>query len=189
LLWATPAVHAELDGKTWAYLTVRPAGRGPILTGKYLAAVAWSTLCAWLSLALSLGVLCWEMNVLRPGFGLAVSIFISSVVYGALFTLLGVIFLQKAMVAAVAYTALMEIIVGFVPATINHFSVQYHLRCLLSKWIVEHPLPPDHPMQTVFFSSWQPWQHLVVLLSAAVVLMTVAVALLRRRQLVSTVEA
>ena len=130
-----------------------------------------------------------EMNVLRPGFGLAVSILISSLVYGALFTLLGVIFLQKAMVAAVAYTALMEVVVAFVPATINHFSVQYHLRCLLSKWILEHPLPPNHPMQTVFFSNWQPWQHLVVLLALAVALMTVAIVVLRRRQLVSAVEA
>jgi hypothetical protein len=118
-----------------------------------------------------------------------VAIFISSVVYGALFTLLGVMFLQKAMVAAVAYTALVEVAVAFVPATINHFSVQYHLRCLLSKWVFEHPLPHDHPMKTFFFSDWQPWQHVVVLLALAVALMTAAIVVLRRRQLVSAVEA
>ncbi len=42
LLWATPIIHAELESKTWSFLSVRPHGKSSVLFGKYLAAVAWS---------------------------------------------------------------------------------------------------------------------------------------------------
>ena len=36
LLWVTPVVQAELEGRTWIYLAVRPRGRVSMLLGKYL---------------------------------------------------------------------------------------------------------------------------------------------------------
>ncbi len=44
-----PLVHAELEGRTWIYLAVRPRGRVSVLLGKYLTAVAWTTLAGWTS--------------------------------------------------------------------------------------------------------------------------------------------
>ena len=41
LLWATPAISAELERRSWVYLTVRPNGGPSVLLGKYLAAVTW----------------------------------------------------------------------------------------------------------------------------------------------------
>lgn len=41
LLWATPAISAELERRSWVYLTVRPNGGTAVLLGKYLAAVTW----------------------------------------------------------------------------------------------------------------------------------------------------
>ena len=67
LLWATPAIYAEVEAKTWTYLAVRPAGREAILAGKYLAAVTWTVACAGLSLVLCLGVLAGEVASLRLG--------------------------------------------------------------------------------------------------------------------------
>ena len=43
----------------------------------------------------------------------------ASLAYGALFTFLGVVFLRRAMVAAVAYTCVIEVIVTLIPATIE----------------------------------------------------------------------
>ncbi len=40
-LWATPAVSAELERKSWVYLAVRPQGRTSVLLGKYLATLTW----------------------------------------------------------------------------------------------------------------------------------------------------
>ncbi len=45
LLWATPAIHSELEAKTWVYLAMRPAGKQAILLGKYLVAVRLGFLC------------------------------------------------------------------------------------------------------------------------------------------------
>src|SRR6186713_867278 len=38
LLWATPIVYGELEGKTWLFLAVRPRGIIAMLLGKYLIA-------------------------------------------------------------------------------------------------------------------------------------------------------
>jgi ABC-type transport system involved in multi-copper enzyme maturation permease subunit len=182
LLWATPAIHSELESKTWTYLAVRPGGRGSILLGKYLAAVVWTTASAWLSLAVCLWVLHYDREVSQLAVPLGGLALLSCLVYGAMFILLGVVFLQRAMVAAVAYTALMEVVVAWVPATINHLSVQYHLRCLLAKWM-------DWPVSatgsdSLFFSASPASRHLLILLGAAAILLTAAVAILRQRELV-----
>ena len=184
LLWAAPAVYSELEGKTWIYLAVRPAGRGSILVGKYLAAVAWTILTGWLSLALCLGVLRFDMSVSHLMIPLAALVVCSCVVYGALYILIGVLFLQKALVAAVAYTALMETLIAWLPAMINHFSVQYHLRCLLLKWTNHPDLPGSRQFSALFLSTDPAWQHVALLLGATVVLLTAALLVLLRRQLV-----
>jgi ABC-type transport system involved in multi-copper enzyme maturation permease subunit len=53
LLWATPNVHSELEGRTWIYLAVRPDGKAMVLLGKYLTAVAWSASACLLALTIS----------------------------------------------------------------------------------------------------------------------------------------
>jgi ABC-type transport system involved in multi-copper enzyme maturation permease subunit len=51
LLWATPNVHSELEGKTWHFLVVRPGGRIACFLGKYLVAVSVSFATALVSLS------------------------------------------------------------------------------------------------------------------------------------------
>jgi ABC-type transport system involved in multi-copper enzyme maturation permease subunit len=183
LLWATPAIHGELESKTWPYLAVRPCGRGSILAGKYLAAVAWTTVCAWVSLAGCLGVLHGDVEVSPLVVPLGTLALLSCLVYGAMFILLSVLFLQRAMVAAVAYTALMEVVVAWLPAMINHFSVQYHLRCLLAKWLGWSP-SSEGRLDRLFLSSSPASRHLLVLLGAAGILLVAATWILRHRELV-----
>ena len=49
LLWATPVVFSELEGKTWTYLAIRPHGKLSSTLGKYLNAVFWATSTASVS--------------------------------------------------------------------------------------------------------------------------------------------
>ena len=189
LLWATPAVHWELEGRTWNYLAVRPGGRGSILAGKYLAAVVWAVGCAWLSLAACLWVLHADMQVLPLVLPLGSLALISCLIYGAMFILLSVLFLQRAMVAAVAYTALMEVVVAWLPATINHFSVQYHLRCLLVKWLTFSESTHGPMFDSLFLSSAPASRHVLILLGSAGALLTAATWILRHRELVRPDEA
>ncbi len=189
LLWATPAVYWELETKTWTYLAVRPGGRGSILVGKYLAAVVWTLISAWLSLAVCLCVLSTDMNVMPLVVPFGKLALLSCVVYGAIFILLSVLFLQRAMAAAVAYTALMEVLVAWLPATINQFSVQYRLRGLLVSWISFSESRHGPMFDRLFTGSDPPSQHLLILLASTVVLLLAATWILRHRELVRPDEA
>ena len=181
LLWATPVIHTEVEGKTWAYLAVRPAGKAPILLGKYLAAVAWTALLALASLSVSVAIISPEEGALRVWGALARLIVLSCLAYGAIYVLLGVLFLRRGMLAAVAYTVVFELLVAFIPAMINQFTVQYHLRCLLVGWM---PWPAVPRGMQALFGTAPAWQHIAILLGIAAVALTIATLVLRRRELV-----
>ncbi len=242
LLWITPLVQTEVEGKTWPYLAVRPAGKLPILLGKYAAGVLWSIVTGWLALALAAAVLLWPLHhgamnpLLRkslesmglradatqaeaeafyaalkpedkaradasvataatppaaPGLGLPVwktlagLVALSSVAYGALFALLGVVFLRRGMIVAVAYT-LIEFVVRIIPAMVRQLTVQYHLQSLLVHWM--HWDEGTRGMEP-FFGAAGPWENVLVLLGYTVFLLGVAAAILLRRELVTTTEA
>lgn len=190
LLWACPTIHMEIEERTWTYLAVRPVGRGAIVLGKYLAAVAWTSVCVGLGLVLCLALLYPKVDVLALGLRFGALCVLASLTYGALFVLFGVLFPHRAMVAAVAYTAGIELTAGFVPATINRLSVQYHLRCLLQKWGLIDPMlhSPDPRFRDMFFSGWPAWYHILFLTGLSAAALTVAVLVLRRRQLVTAIE-
>jgi ABC-type transport system involved in multi-copper enzyme maturation permease subunit len=187
LLWATPAIQSEVEGRTWTYLAVRPGGKFPVVLGKYLAAVVWAVLPALLSLTISL-------VLIRPHTGLwaawqtfAPLVVLSCLAYGALYVMLGVLFLRRAMIVAVGYTFFFEFIVGMVPAMVNEFTVQYYLRTLLLRWMPEDLAMPESFRRT-FVGSGPSWQYVLILLAYAVVLLTAAGLVLRQRQLTTTSE-
>ncbi len=190
LLWATPAIHAELEGKTWSYLAVRPGGKGSVLLGKYLAAVAWTMPAALLSLVICLGLAPAIENKLNVGSVMTALVLLSCFTYGALYTLFSTLFLRRAMMVAVGYTFISEVLVGMVPAIVNQFTVQYHLRCLMGLWIRFDRLPISFRPVFGLTRSGTPesgpwWQHVLLLLGATAVLLTLAVTVLRRRELVT----
>jgi ABC-type transport system involved in multi-copper enzyme maturation permease subunit len=186
LLWATPVIHAEVEGKTWPYLVVRPAGKWPILLGKYAAAVLWTMLTGWLALALAILVLSPQSEALAVGQVIAALVALSSAAYGALFVLLGVIFLRRGMVVAVAYTAL-EFVLRAIPSAARELTVQYHLQSLLVRWM--HWDSRNQEMSFLFGSGSSAWHHVIVLVVYAAVLLGVASAILRWRELATATEA
>jgi hypothetical protein len=225
LLWATPGIHSEVEGKTWPYLVVRPAGKASILLGKYANAVVWSILTGWLALTLCM-LVCRPQDraddrtqqaswgqpqpIMNRALGgasaaqapevrnvreevllaykvLAALVALSCISYGALFVLMGVIFLRRAMMIAVAYTAL-EFGLRIVPSAARELTVQYHLQTLLVRWMGWKVDPRAKEMFNYFFGNSTPWHHVVVLCVYAAVLFGVAAVILRLRELVSVAE-
>jgi ABC-type transport system involved in multi-copper enzyme maturation permease subunit len=189
LLWATPLVHAELEGRTWVYLAVRPKAKGSVLLGKYLAAVAWTALTGWVSLTICLAIL-QPPEGLRLWLVLAVMVGLSCMTFGALYTLFGVLALRRAMVAAVGYTFLLEGLVAFfVPAMINRLTIGYHLRSLVAQWLPGYMVPRPSQMQmTVFYGDAPGWVHVLTLMGATAALLLASVLILRQRELVKPEE-
>jgi ABC-type transport system involved in multi-copper enzyme maturation permease subunit len=189
LLWMTPAVHSELETKTWVYLAVRPEGRRTVLLGKYLTAIVWSLLSAMIILLVTVPLLTAYDAVDRPVHLfmvlLALSL-LSCIGRGAAYAVFAVALPQRAMAFAVAYTVIFDYIVGFIPAVINQLAVQFHLRCLFVRWMNFEEL--EGTSFTLFFDDAPAWQHLMALSVFVVLVLPAAIFVLERRQFPSADE-
>jgi ABC-type transport system involved in multi-copper enzyme maturation permease subunit len=180
LLWVPPLVHAELEGRTWIYLAVRPRGRVSVLLGKYMTAVAWTTLAGWTSATVCV-LIARPENGLRLWCTTVALVAISSISYGAIYGLFGVWLHRRAMVLAVAYTLIFELLVSLIPAVINKFTVQYRLRGLFVTWMDWRRLMPEEAKE-LFLGNEPAWLHLTILAFGVVVVMSVAVQLIQRKE-------
>jgi len=130
LLYGTSVLGSELDGKTLPYLFSRPLPRWHFVVGKYLGIVASVAIPTGLSLMASWLVL---------GFASDVSLFIGLLAgtvgalfaYNAVFIFFGFLTPRRAMIVALIYGILFELILSFVPALINQITVTYYLRSLV----------------------------------------------------------
>lgn len=185
LLWMSPAVHSELERKSWVYLAVRPDGRRAILLGKYLAALAWTISAAWLSLLIAVP-LAGPPDSLRTWGVLSLLAVLSCMGRGAIYALIAVIVPQRAMVFAVAYTLVFEFLVGLIPALINQFTVQLRLRSLLVHWMDwSQRLPAGSQL---LFDDSSTTQHLTLLAIHIFAALTIAVFVLEHRQFATSEE-
>ncbi len=190
LLWATPAISAELERRSWVYLTVRPNGGTAVLLGKYLAAVTWVIPPALIGLSIAVpladsgdgGRLWWTMLRL---------VCLSCPAYGAIYLLLGTLLPRRALVLAVAYTLIFELIVAAVPAVINKLTIQYRLRALLVDWCQLSLTGPRGRQSGVlaFIGDEPVWQHVAILLLLPPVLILVSIAILRWSEFSSSAES
>lgn len=182
LLWTAPAVSTELERKSWVYIAIRPDGRTAMLLGKYLAGVAWVLPAALAGLVLSLLILGPEdfFRLLMTMIGLTV---LACPSYAAAYLLIGVIFPQRAMVLAVAYSLIFEVVVSWIPAMVNQLTVQWRLRSLLVYWYdIEF-------MESVNFATPPSWVHIILLLVYPLALLAVSVYIIRRREFSSAAES
>ena len=56
LLWATPNVYSELEGKSWIFLASRPRGRIALFLGKYVSSVVFSYAICFIAITLCLAI-------------------------------------------------------------------------------------------------------------------------------------
>lgn len=183
LLWATPAVHNELEQGTWPFVAIRPNGRIGVFGGGYLSAVIWSLACGLGALALTLAV------VQPPNLGLVALITAELVVwgalaYGAVYSLLGVLFLKRGMAAAVVYTLVVEVALMGVPAVVNQITVDYRLRTIAFNRLIGTPLEVDLPKTPIEFIGNSPTLQIVVLIGYTVGMLLLGAYILHRRELV-----
>jgi hypothetical protein len=161
LLWMAPHLQSELDGKTWPYLAVRPHGRLIVFLGKYLNAVAWTALAGLASLSICIYIaspLMLDAGVMYQT--LAILVVLSSVGYGALYALFGVLIPKRATLIAVGYTLAGELLIGTLPAVVSEITFQFHFRCLLKNWI-DFTIGADETR--LLFSDAPSWQHLAII--------------------------
>ncbi|MEM9828094.1 MAG: hypothetical protein AAF958_15995 [Planctomycetota bacterium] len=185
LLWATPAVGAEVEGQTWLYLATKPAGKSMILIGKYITAVLWTLSSGWIAV--------WGCALILNQFFsgriaavMSLMVLFSCLGFGSIYLLIGSILHRRAMVVAMLYTLMIEGVLGFLPATINRFTVSYRLRNLMIDWMeVSGPFAENEYL-------YQPEAapvHLAAIATHWVVTLVLAVVILNRREIPINAEA
>lgn len=187
-LWTTPAVAAELERKSWPYLAVRPHGRISILLGKYLAAVTWvlPATITGLSLAILIARTGDDWHLWKTIVCLCL---LSCPAYAAAYLALGVVFPKRAMVFAVAYTLIFELIIAFVPAVVNKLSIQYRLRALLLDWAGISIDKDDEFSAMALVSDSPPTWHVAMLAVYTLVLLAFSLGLIRMREFSAAEES
>jgi ABC-type transport system involved in multi-copper enzyme maturation permease subunit len=179
-LWATPAVSAELEGRSWVYLATRPGGNTAVLLGKYLAAVTWVLPAALLGLAMAVALVplddAWQIGLI-----IARITCLSCPAYAAVYLLIGALFPKRAMALAVAYTLLFEFVISMIPAMINTLTVQVRSRTLLIEWTdVSLGEVRDGPMAVL--GEPPAWRHVLILVAYTATLLIVAIVRVRQSE-------
>lgn len=178
LLWATPAVGSEIESQTWIYIAMRPKGRIALVLGKYLVSVGWSVL-AGVPSSIGIAFASRASEPLRLAASLIGLVIFASLCYAALYVLIGVVFSRRATVFAVVYSVIVEGLVANIPAAISNISVSYRLRSLLIEWTGIEGLQNSAQQ---FYAPQPQWAHLVGLVVYVVVALTLATAVIHRKE-------
>jgi hypothetical protein len=96
---------------------------------------------------------------------------------------------RRAMVLAVAYTLIFELVISFIPAVINKLTVQYRLRALLVEWC-DLPIPGARDSGALaLIGDAPPWQHVVILMFLTPALLALSIIVLRWREFSAAAES
>ena len=187
-LWATPWISMELEGRSWVYLAVRPGGALSVLLGKYLVAVTWTLPAGLISSAL--GVLIFGRTDLAHLIWVQWRlVFLSCLSYGAAFTLVGVLFPKRAMVVGVFYAVAFEVVLAWIPAAVNLFTIQFRLRCLLVRWLNwDQGVASNNPVFLAYFGEEPASWHFFILLAMTAGLLLMSALVLRWREFTAEAE-
>ena len=195
LLWATPNVQSELEGKSWSFVAVRPGGRIGSFLGKFLTAVLVSWTVSTIA-ATGCVLVANRYSAFGSGtetlqtWGTMIGIFsIACLVYGAIFSMLGTIFSKRAMVVSAGYLIGVEVLLSLVPAIVSRFTMSYHLRRLGEIWLGWFlPIPEvDHTM--TFGSPGPVWMHLTCLGGAFIFAILAGMIIIVNRQYIAASES
>ncbi len=171
LLWATPTVYSELEGKSWSFIASRPGGRVSMFLGKFLASVLVGFAIAAFAISTCVAIAQFSFGMVRPietWFEMMGIYLLASLVYGALFSLIGTLFAKRAMVVAAAFLFGFDIVVASIPgALINKFTVRYHLQEIGIEWLGWF-LPASGPngleeYRFIYGEQWPVWIHIAII--------------------------
>jgi len=183
LFYATALVADEVEGKTITFLLTRPIRRTAILAGKFAA-----YLVTTLALALPATVVAFFLLLTTHGgveLGSAVPdlfrdlgvIALALLVYGAFFTLLGVL-LRRPTVLGLLFIFVWERAVSRLPGYTPRFALVTYLRSLVTH------RPPEQGFGGIFLQILPTSLSLFVLLAATAVFLGAALWIFARREYV-----
>ena len=193
LLWATPNVYSELEGKSWIFLASRPRGRIALFLGKYASSVIFSYGICVIAITLCLFIKTYVppaswANPIPDWIGLNGIALISCIAYSAIFSLIGTLFEKRAMVLGAAYVGVAEITIATVPAIINKFTARLHLQGIASHWLGWlHPLTPDE--YATLYGDYSAGFHLICLGAGVVIVLAAGCFAIMTRQYITAEEA
>jgi ABC-type transport system involved in multi-copper enzyme maturation permease subunit len=148
LFYATALIADEVEGRTITYLLTRPIQRVSVLAGKFAA-----YLVTTLSLALPAVVITFFLlNTIRGWSGIGALVpelfrdmgvmILTLVVYGAFFTLMGVL-LRRPVIPGLLFLFVWELLAN-APGYLPRFTITAYLRSLI------HHRPPDEGLAEIF---------------------------------------
>ena len=111
-------------------------------------------------------------------------------VYSAIFSLLGVIIQRRAMVVAVGYFLIIEIVFALIPAVIGKFAMSYHMLSLLIQWV--GVIVPDDEFEEEFVQLWgvyPQWVHLGAIFLMTGIMLGAAAVIIRSREYITLEDA
>lgn len=139
LLWATPNVYSELEGKSWSFVASRPGGRISILLGKYLASFIVSFAISMVAISFCVLLVNQRLGIEGPlqlWTALCGVYVFGCSAYAAVFSLIGTFFIKRAMVVAAGYLIGSDIVMASIPgALINKLTIRHHLQEIGINWI------------------------------------------------------
>ena len=154
-----------------------------MLLGKYFMAVTWAMSAALTGLTVSVLIAQPPAGFLKLWGPLAGLVALSCPAYAAIYTLIGVIMPRRAMVLAVVYSLVLEGAISWFPAIINRVTVQFRLRSLFVEWFGMASGPSTQVVDFYGFGDSSPTWHIGTLIVLSVVSMTLAILLLRWKEL------
>lgn len=187
LLTAAPSVATELEQRSWVYLATRPNGIFWLLLGKYLVAVTWGTTAAWAGV---IGAILFTNaeSPIQIGLALLGLSLLSAISYSAVYLLIGAMFPKRAMVFAVMYTGLVEVVLGIIPAVVNRLTVQYRLRSLLMQWVPTTQEMRESPAFNYVFADGSSLVQCLWLLTLTAVFLAAALVVAHRKEFTTASE-
>lgn len=136
LLYGTQLVAQEAEARTLVFLLVRPLSRASLLLGKFCG--AWAACTALLVGSLLLTTILWlgsdRFQDATPALAhlprMALTLALGALAYGAVFTLVGLVFARPALVG-LALALGWENAIPFLPGWIKTLTVRHHLAAML----------------------------------------------------------
>ena len=189
MLWATPNVNSELEGKSWSFIACRPGGRLAIFLGKMLTSTIVAFLVSTVAMTICLVIAYFQFGLANPPktwFALARVFLLASAVYSAIFSMIGTIFIKRAMVVSASYLIGSELLLASLPGSlINKLTLRYHLQELGIEWVgwfVPQMRLQDYEM--IYGKGLPMWGHLSILLGIGLLATLIGCYIITNREYV-----
>jgi ABC-type transport system involved in multi-copper enzyme maturation permease subunit len=192
ILWLPPGIYSELEGQTWILSTSRPYGRVSLVLGKYGAAAIWTLLVLVASYAATWAICLAFFDLREFAWGFLQISILAAMGYGAVFSLLSVVALKRAMGFAVGYVLVSEVLLASVPALIQKFTVRYHLQSIglatISDFGLDRLEDEQFVNNVIMHEPLPLWGNYLCLMFGSVAILSLTLAIVNWRQLITVNE-